>query len=100
VHIESDSEQKRLTMEHQGHVPSWVESLTTTCLTLAVTPATVIRTTSVTVALTEGLEEERDAIALAERLAEQYGFQAQIELQGHVLTVRFERQYRDGATQL
>jgi hypothetical protein len=68
-----------------------VELLRANCLTLVERPG-VVNAVSVSRGFAYGHEEERDAvIALAQRLAEEYGLAAAIERSGHFLTIRFTR---------
>jgi hypothetical protein len=68
----------------------WVDLLRANCLTLQGSRA--VNAVCVSRAFAHGDEAARDAvIQLAQRMAEEYGLLAEVDLRGYYLTVRFTR---------
>jgi hypothetical protein len=68
----------------------WVDLLRANCLTLQGSRA--VNAVSVSRAFAHGDEAARDAvIQLAQRMAEEYGLLAEVDVRGYYLTVRFTK---------
>ena len=70
---------------------AWVDLLRANCLTLVERPGAA-NGVSVSRGFADGADTERDAvIALARRMAGEYGLETEISIEGHLLTIRFTR---------
>jgi hypothetical protein len=74
-------------------VSQWTESLRTACVALVDTPSHVISAIRVTIPLGEPLTEARLLELLAQRLAEEYGLEVEVEVEDdqHSAMVRLSR---------